>query len=186
MTAWRALPRRSRSIIAAAAVLVVAVLVVLTVTVTASGTPSRRGPLPAAKPFTLGKLGHPGQQVSLGAFAGQPVIVNFFASWCGPCRRETPLLAGFYARHHGQIHIIGIDSNDATAKALKFVAREHVSYPVAVDPFPANTAIAYGVQAGLPQTFFLNARHRIVRHVIGGVTAGDLSAWAAQLSRTGR
>jgi len=181
---WRGLPRRSRTIIAAAAVLVIAVLVVVTVTVTASGTPARHGPLPRAKAFSLGRLGHPGQQVSLGAYAGQPVIVNFFASWCGPCKKETPLLAGFYAQHHGKIHIIGVDSNDTTAKALKFVGKEDVRYPVAVDPFTANTAVRYGV-LGLPQTFFLDARHRIVRHVIGGVTASELSTWAAELGRRG-
>lgn len=184
MNAWRAMPRRSRTVIAAAAVLVVAVLVVLTVTVTASGTPGHRGPLPRAKSFTLARLGRPGQHISLGSFAGQPVIVNFFASWCGPCKRETPLLARFYAQHGGRIAVIGIDSNDPPAKALKFVGSQNVRYPVGVDPFPANTAVSYGA-LGLPQTFFLNSRHRIVRHVIGGVTATELSAWAAELGRAG-
>jgi hypothetical protein len=50
------------------------------------------------------------------------------------------------------------------------------------DPFPASTAVSYGVLA-LPQTFFLNARHKIVRHVVGGLTAGELNAWAAQLGQ---
>ena len=85
----------------------------------------------------LGQLGQAGQHVSLATYAGQPVIVNFFASWCGPCKKETPLLARFYAEHHGRIRVIGIDSNDQTSNALKFVAREGVTYPVATDPFPA-------------------------------------------------
>ena len=159
------------------------IIAVLAITVAASGSPGRR-PQPMAKAFSLGQLGHAGQHVSLAAYAGKPVIVNFFASWCGPCQRETPLLARFYAQHRGRVRVIGIDSNDQTTHALKFVAKEHVTYPVAVDPFPAPTAVSYGV-LGLPQTFFLNAEHRIVRHVFGAVTARELSAWAARLGPGG-
>ncbi len=173
--------RRPRSAIVMAGAACLVVLAVLGVTVAASGSPGRL-PEPLAKAFMLGQLGHAGQHVSLAAYAGQPVIVNFFASWCGPCKKETPLLARFYAEHHGRIRVIGIDSNDQTSNALKFVAREGVTYPVATDPFPAHTAVSYGV-LGLPQTFFLNARHRIVRHIFGDVTASELSAWADQLSR---
>jgi cytochrome c biogenesis protein CcmG, thiol:disulfide interchange protein DsbE len=162
-----------------------AVIGVLTVAVADAGTGhGRPGQAPkrpvAAKPFALAELGSAGRQVSLAGYAGRPVIVNFFASWCEPCQRETPLLAGFYAAHHGQIQVIGIDSNDTTAAALKFVRTKHVSYPVGTDPFPAATATSYGVLA-LPQTFFLNARHQIVRHIVGQVTARELAAWAAQL-----
>ncbi len=53
-----------------------------------------------------------------------------------------------------------------------------VTYPVGVDPFPASVTTSYGVYA-LPQTFFLNARHRIVKHVIGGVTVADLNQGVA-------
>jgi cytochrome c biogenesis protein CcmG, thiol:disulfide interchange protein DsbE len=162
-----------------------AVIGLLTVAVADAGTgPATRPATPkrpvAAQPFALAALGHAGQQVALARYAGQPVIVNFFASWCGPCQHETPLLAGFYAAHHGQVQVIGIDSNDTTAAALRFVQSEHVGYPVGADPFPAQTATSYGVLA-LPQTFFLNARHQIVRHIVGQVTAKELAAWAAQL-----
>ncbi|MGH3276121.1 MAG: TlpA family protein disulfide reductase [Streptosporangiaceae bacterium] len=154
----------------------------LTVAVAAAGSgKATAGQVPArpvaAQPFALADLAHPGARVSLASFAGRPVIVNFFASWCGPCQHETPLLARFYAAHHGQIQVIGIDSSDTSAAALKFVQAEHVGYPVGSDPFPANTALSYGV-AGLPQTFFLNARHQIVRHIVGQVTASELAAWA--------
>ena len=162
-----------------------AVIGILTVNVADSGTGhshARQAPARpvAAQPFALAELGHPGSTVSLAGYAGRPVIVNFFASWCVPCQHETPLLAGFYAAHHGQVQVIGIDSNDTTAAALKFVQAKHVGYPVGADPFPAKTATSYGVDA-LPQTFFLNARHQIVRHVVGQVTAKELAAWAAQV-----
>lgn len=176
--------RRPRGIllIGAAGLVVIAVLAVA---VAASGSPGPRPPRqPPAKAFSLGELGHAGQHVSLAAYAGRPVIVNFFASWCTPCQRETPLLARFYAEHHGRIRIIGIDSNDQADHAMKFVAKEGVTYPVGVDPFPAKTAVSYGV-LGLPQTFFLNARHHIVRHIFGAVTARELSIWAAHPGRAG-
>ena len=173
--------RRPRSALMAAGAVCLVVAAVLAVTVAASGSPGRRVE-PLAKAFTLGQLGHAGQHVSLAADAGHPVIVNFFASWCGPCKRETPLLARFYQAHHGQVAVIGVDANDQRAAAQKFVRKMGVSYPVGVDPFPASTATSYGVLA-LPQTFFLNARHQIVRHVVGGLTARELSAWA---TRTGR
>jgi cytochrome c biogenesis protein CcmG/thiol:disulfide interchange protein DsbE len=175
--------RRPRSALIMGGVVCAVVVAVLAVTVAASGSSGHQRER-AAKAFTLKQLGHAGQHVSLAAFAGHPVIVNFFASWCGPCQKETPLLARFYAQHHGRIQVIGIDSNDKTGNAVKFVAKMGVKYPVGLDPFPANTALSYGVVA-LPQTFFLNARHRIVKHVIGGVTASELSGWADQLGGAG-
>ena len=178
----RGLRRRVRSVLLVVTALAgLAVIGVLTVSVADSGSGHGSHPKApvAAQPFTLAALGRAGQ-VSLAGYAGRPVIVNFFASWCQPCQHETPLLAGFYAAHHGQIQVIGIDSNDTTAAALKFVQSEHVSYPVGADPFPAKTATSYGVLA-LPQTFFLNGRHQIVRHIAGQVTAKELAAWAAQL-----
>lgn len=153
------------------------VIVVLTTIAFRAAQPGPKPPPQPAKPFSLSELGHTGSQVSLAAFAGRPVVVNFFASWCGPCQRETPLLAKFYAAHHGQVHVIGVDANDQTGAALKFIRKEQVSYPVGVDPFPAKTTTSYGVFE-LPQTFFLNARHQIVRHIVGGLTARELSSWA--------
>lgn len=179
-------PRRRRSrliLLSATGLAALAAVGVLTANAAgSSAAPHRPQALKAAKPFSLGELGKSGSHVSLAGFAGQPVIVNFFASWCAPCKKETPLLASFYAAHHGQVRIIGIDSNDQTAAAKKFVKAEGVTYPIGVDPFPARTAVSYDVLA-LPQTFFLNARHQIVRHVAGDVTSKELDSWAAKIAR---
>jgi cytochrome c biogenesis protein CcmG/thiol:disulfide interchange protein DsbE len=123
--------------------------------------------------FDLAALANPAGHVSLASYAGEPVIVNFFASWCGPCRTETPLLARYYSSEHGTVHVIGVDANDSRTAALAFTRKYGVSYPVGSDP-AVTAASAYGV-AGLPQTFFLNAQHKIVDHVYGVVTAGSLA-----------
>jgi cytochrome c biogenesis protein CcmG, thiol:disulfide interchange protein DsbE len=172
----RHLSRQSKIVLAAAAAALLAIVVITAVTAGSKASPPRVQPV--AKAFTVGALGHAGQHVSLAAYAGRPLIINFFASWCTPCKRETPLLAKFYAEHHGRDLIIGIDANDAAEPAEKFVQSAGVTYPVGVDPFPSPVTTSYGVYA-LPQTFFLNARHRIVKHVIGGVTVTELNQGVA-------
>jgi len=156
----------------AAAALLVAAIAIVSLAGNGAGAAPRT--LPAARNFTLSELGHPGRKVSLAAFAGRPVIVNFFASWCTPCKRETPTLARFYRKSAGRTAIIGVDSNDEPGPALRFVRSAGVRYPVGVDPLPASTTLSYGVVA-LPQTFFLNARHRIVKRIFGAVTMQELS-----------
>jgi thiol-disulfide isomerase/thioredoxin len=156
-----------------------AVLVAVAVLLSMMSGPGRKAPPPAlAKAFSLAQLGHPGAKVSLAAYAGRPVIVNFFASWCSPCQRETPMLARFYVSQHGRVLVLGVDSNDEAAAALRFLRKAGVRYPVGFDPFPASTTTSYGVYA-LPQTFFLNAQHRIVSHVVGPLTTKDLATGVA-------
>ena len=127
---------------------------------------------PVAPTFSFPALGHSGQRVSLGDYSGQPVIVNFFASWCVPCKQETPLLARFYHTEQAKVALVGLDENDVLANATSFTRSDGVSYPVGWDP-QLSAADAYGVNA-LPQTFFLNAKHRIVDRVFGAVTLAAL------------
>ena len=128
---------------------------------------------PAAPAFSFPALGHSGQRVSLGAYSGKPVIVNFFASWCTPCKQETPLLAKFYRTEQAKVALVGLDENDVLGNAMSFTRTNDVSYPVGFDP-QFSAADAYGVDA-LPQTFFLNAKHHIVDRIFGAVTLTDLS-----------
>jgi cytochrome c biogenesis protein CcmG, thiol:disulfide interchange protein DsbE len=172
VTARRGISRQSKIVLAAAAAAVAAIAAIAAGTWGTKATPPHTPPL--AKPFTLSLLGSPGQHVSLAGFAGKPLVINFFASWCTPCQHETPLLARFYADRHGKTLIIGIDSNDQAGSAEKFVRAAGVSYPVGSDPFPCPVTTSYGVY-DLPQTFFLNAQHRIVKHVLGPVTLAELN-----------
>ena len=172
----RRMNRQSKIVLAGAAAALLAIAAITVGTVGSKATPPRVQPV--AKAFTIGLLGHAGQHVSLAEYAGRPLIINFFASWCIPCKRETPMLAKFYAQHHGRDLIIGVDANDQAGAAQKFVQAADVTYPVGVDPYPSPVTTSYGVY-DLPQTFFLNAKHRIVSRVIGGVTAADLNQGVA-------
>jgi cytochrome c biogenesis protein CcmG/thiol:disulfide interchange protein DsbE len=158
----------------------ITVIVVLGFTAAGRGSPRPAPPAPA-KNFSLGTLGHPGQRISLSSMAGRPVIVNFFASWCVPCQKETPLLASFYRARHANVTVIGIDVNDQTSSALAFVRKSGVTYPVATAAASNATLIAYNLP-GLPATYFLDARHRIVKRVYGAVTQAELTSGTALIN----
>jgi cytochrome c biogenesis protein CcmG, thiol:disulfide interchange protein DsbE len=161
--------RRNKIITGISAAFVVAIIVVSLTTNNSPAPPS----YPVAHGFSLPALGQTGRQVSLSQYAGKPVIVNFWASWCAPCQQETPLLASWYKQQDGHVVLLGLDENDTTASALKFARAKGVTYPIGFDP-NVTAALAYNVD-GLPQTFFLNAQHRIVDHVLGAVTKAQLA-----------
>jgi thiol-disulfide isomerase/thioredoxin len=179
----RALRSPRVALIIAITVAVAVALIVIGAT-TGSGAP-RSHDLGQARNFTLGVVGHPSQHLSLQSMAGDPVIVNFFASWCPPCRKETPMIARFYRARQGRVRVIGIDVNDSPSKALPFIHASGVTYPVAADPIPMKTALAYGLP-GLPATFFLNAQHRIVKRVFGAVTQAELTSCATLMAQRNR
>jgi thiol-disulfide isomerase/thioredoxin len=176
--------RSSRVTLIIAITATVAVALIVIGATTGSGAP-RSHDLGQAKNFTLSVLGHPSQHLSLQSMAGEPVIVNFFASWCTPCQKETPMIARFYRARQGRLRVIGIDVNDSPSAALSFVHKSGVVYPVAVDPLPMTTALAYGLP-GLPATFFLNAQHRIVKRVFGAVTQAELTTGATLMAQRDR
>ena len=162
------------------AVTVVAMVcaVVLAAVIAVDSTSHRGAPTaePAAPSFTLPSLRDPAQLVSLSAYRGHPVIVNFFASWCGPCERETPTLASFYRTTAGKDVIIGVDADDSATAARHFVTDERLGYPIGFESTP-EVADRYGVSGGgIPETFFLNASHHIVKRIFGDVTMAELTA----------
>jgi peroxiredoxin len=128
----------------------------------------------AASGFSLPELTSSAHQIALSDYAGQPVIINFFASWSPPCAAETQLLAHFYRFYHGKVQIIGVDSRDDRSSALALMRKSLVTYPVVNDP-SLTVAARYRVP-GIPATYFLNARHQVVKADLGWLSWKKLEA----------
>lgn len=163
---------------------VVAVLVALLVVVLATGEPSSQR---ATQSPLLGRLAPEtagvtldGEQVSIDEHRGRWVIVNFFASWCGPCRTEHPELIDFHERHReiGDAVIVGVTFDNDSDEAREFFAEHGGEWPVIDDP-ENRIAVAYGV-AQVPETFVVAPDGTVVQRLIGGVTAAQLDTLLAQ------
>lgn len=126
----------------------------------------------AAPTFTLPQLWSPQQSLSLTAFRGEPLVLNFWASDCPPCRTEMPLLQTTSRSEHGKVRFLGVDTLDSTAAAKSFAAQVHVSYPIVVDS-GGQVASKYGV-FGIPTTIFISASGDVVGRHIGQFSAATL------------
>lgn len=99
-----------------------------------------------------------GQDVELSALRG-PMVVNLWASWCGPCRKELPVLEDFHERYGDRVTLVGVDWNDPQpAAALQLAADSGVTYPLLADPQDdLSGAGAFPVIRGLPQSVLVDA-----------------------------
>ncbi len=122
-----------------------------TVTFVASPVPQHR----AAPAFRLPLLDGAGT-ASLDQYAGRIVVLNLWASWCGPCRDESPKLEALWQTDESlDIQFLGVDQQDAKGSARAFVQEFGITYPIAFDP-EGTVAASYGA-LGLPTTFVIDA-----------------------------
>ena len=121
-----------------------------------------------AAPFTLETFD--GSPISLGAFRGRVVVVNFWASWCFPaCYEEAPALArGWEAYKDRGLVMIGINIQDKEEPAKKFLAQFGHTFPNAPDP-AGRVSVDYGVY-GVPETFFIDRAGRVRFKQVGALT----------------
>jgi len=125
----------------------------------------------AAPDFSLADLD--GNPIRLADLRGRPVIVNFWASWCGPCVEEFPLLSGAAARHEDDgLVVLGIVWRDRSEAARDFMARNEATWPAAMDP-GERVATDYGI-LGPPETYFIGRDGTIVARQIGQISAASL------------
>jgi len=124
------------------------------------------GKLVHAPAFTLDRLDRNGQ-LAVADLRGKAVVVNFWASWCIPCRDEAPVLQKTYERYRDQgLVVLGVDVNDFRQDARRFMKRYGLSYPVVYDG-KGSTVGKWGVR-GFPETFFVDRSGKLVGERIEG------------------
>ena len=126
------------------------------------------GKHPPAPLFTLARLDRPGR-LSLTSLRGKAVVVNFWASWCRPCKEELPVLEQTWRRYRDRgLVVVGIDAQDFSGDAKRFARKYGITYPIVHDG-PGATLGRYGV-TGFPETFFVDRTGRLVgAHISGSI-----------------
>jgi cytochrome c biogenesis protein CcmG/thiol:disulfide interchange protein DsbE len=122
-------------------------------------------------------------KVALNELGGHAVVINFWASWCIPCKEEAPLLAASARAHSGEIAYLGIDVQDFVSDARRFLERHQANY-VSLRDGGDSTYSNYGL-TGIPETYYLNARGQIVAHTPGQVSRRELEAGIALAIESG-
>lgn len=120
-----------------------------------------------APTFALRQVGT-NQTIDVSQFRGKPLVINFWATWCGPCWEEHPVLVANAQMLSPQVQFLGVVFQDKEEKILGFLEQRGSSYPTVVDD-AGKTAIAYGI-GGVPETFFLNKDGVIVAKYNGPMT----------------
>ncbi len=129
-----------------------------------------------APEFALEQLG--GGEVALAGLRGKPVIVDFWATWCGPCEESIPVLVAFQQKYAGRVQVLGV-SVDWEREAVEPFARAHgMTYPVLFGD--ESLALEYGAP-GFPALFVVDAEGRIVEAHVGVTSLPELEAAVAPL-----
>lgn len=133
---------------------------------------------PPPMPFSL--VRHQSRRATLGQeLGGRPAVVNFFASWCSPCKEEMSLLVSAADRAGSRVTFVGIDTNDNRPKAEALLEADHVAYPALYDS-TGQLAVDYNL-ANLPTTLFLAPGGRVIGRHDGALTRSVLSSWVSTL-----
>ena len=115
-----------------------------------------------------------GETVRLSQFAGRPVFINFWASWCVPCRQEAKDLAITHERYADtDLVMIGVNSEDLRPDALKYLDQYGIRYLNVRDTGTRIGKQTYGVRA-YPETFLVDRQGRLVERVFGPMTSGEM------------
>jgi thiol-disulfide isomerase/thioredoxin len=166
----------SRLVVPAALLLVLAGVGVGFQSLTPSATAPGRD---RARPFTVRTLD--GRTLRLSELRGRPVIVDFWATWCAPCRASMPLLDRMQHRFASRgLVVVGLSVDDAPSQDVRtFVQRLRVRFPVAM----ASESVIddYGPIRSIPTTIFIDRHGRIVRRVVGYVDHETLEAFVREI-----
>jgi thiol-disulfide isomerase/thioredoxin len=165
------------------AAVVVAVAVVGGAIVSSGGGAADKAPFSAGRSFTLSAVDSGKPSVSLAAVPGRPVVLTFFAAWCGPCTRELPVIERLWrsvkAEGAGAPTVIGVDELDQRPDGPDLVRRTGVTFPSGYD-HDGSVGRRWAVN-GLPITAFIAADGRVVAYHRGELDAAQLDRLVHQL-----
>jgi cytochrome c biogenesis protein CcmG, thiol:disulfide interchange protein DsbE len=132
----------------------------------------RAGEKPAAPSFALPELDG-GKEVSLASLRGKGVILNFWASWCEPCKEEGPMLQAAWEENRDTgLVVLGVNARDFKSDARRFVERYGLTFPILHDARGSSLG-RYGLQA-FPETWWIDRNGRLVAYSQGQFTQGEL------------
>ncbi|HVE93234.1 MAG TPA: TlpA disulfide reductase family protein [Actinomycetota bacterium] len=128
--------------------------------------------------FSLPDVSRPDRRLGPGSFSGRPVVVNFWASWCEPCREEAPELRRV-SQSHPEVAFLGVSILDGRREAQEYLKEFGITYPSVRDA-SGRTSKRFGV-TGVPETAFLDSRGRLVGSYAGAFTEGQLDRLVTDL-----
>ena len=137
-------------------------------------------PFKNAPDFSLGLFDGSTFTLSSTLQTGKPVVLNFWASWCGPCADEAPVLQDAARRYADRVTFVGVDVQDLDTDAQAFVRKYAITYPTGSGN-AGPISIQYGMR-GVPETYFIAPDGRLIRKW-NTLTAADLEQFLAELQR---
>jgi thiol-disulfide isomerase/thioredoxin len=127
-------------------------------------------PANIAPDFTM--LDMEGNEVTLASFFGKPIVLNFWASWCGPCKMEMPEIQKFYDKYGQEIHFLLVSVDDSLDAAKSFISDSGYTFPVYFDTTSVG-AYTYGASS-IPLTFFIDAEGNLTAYYMGAMSESIL------------
>jgi cytochrome c biogenesis protein CcmG, thiol:disulfide interchange protein DsbE len=123
--------------------------------------------------FVVAANGESGSNVQLSAYKGQPVVLDFWATWCGPCTLQAPILDRIAKRYEKQgLVVLGVNVDDAPEVARSHAQRQRLSYPIVMDT-TRDASRKYGVER-LPSLVVIDREGRVVKYMTGLVDEASL------------